>query len=178
MRAGKLLLAAFCLLATTTCLAAESDDAAFSPAETPTTAADAASDPAATLVTYALDLLGVKYRYGGTSPKSGLDCSGFVGYVFGHAAGLALPHSAYAMSREGVKVLPSQLQPGDLVFFKTLRRAFSHVGIYLGDDKFIHAANPREGVEISDLKDRYWAKHFTGARRIDLPAPSLAAPPQ
>ncbi len=175
MRIGKLLPWVFFLLFSTACLAAENDGSP-GPREDPPAAAAAESDPAADLINYALNLIGVKYRYGGSSPAAGLDCSGFVGYVFGHAAGLVLPHNAYAISREGRKILPSQLEPGDLVFFKTLRKAFSHVGIYLGDNKFIHAGSSGEGVEIANMKDRYWARRFTAARRLELPAVSSAAP--
>jgi cell wall-associated NlpC family hydrolase len=114
----------------------------------------------------ALDLIGVRYRRGGTSPDKGFDCSGFVGHVFQEGLGLYLPHSAKEMSKTGSPVTLAELKPGDLVFFNTMRRAFSHVGIYLGDNQFVHA--PRSGgkVRIEDLGARYWVKRFNGARRV------------
>lgn len=119
---------------------------------------------------YALTLAGTPYRFGGDSPETGLDCSGFVGHVFREVAGLELPRSASAIARLGRKIGLEELKPGDLVFFNTLRRAFSHVGIYLGDNRFIHASSSKTGdVVISDLRDRYWARRFDGARRLELP---------
>lgn len=125
--------------------------------------------PSSDVIMYALSLIGVSYKYGGTSPASGLDCSGFVKHVFDQTAGLSLPHNALAISRLGNKIPTSELQPGDLVFFKTLRRAFSHVGIYLGDNRFVHAPTSGGGVEIVSMKESYWAKRFNGARRILFP---------
>jgi cell wall-associated NlpC family hydrolase len=131
----------------------------------------------ASLIDYALSLVGVNYKYGGLSPETGMDCSGFVSYVFLHAVGLELPHNAFAISREGRKISRNELKPGDLVFFHTLRRAFSHVGIYLGDNLFVHSASSKTGqVEISDMQDSYWSKRFNGARRLALPSPSSATP--
>jgi cell wall-associated NlpC family hydrolase len=114
----------------------------------------------------ALDLLGIRYRRGGVSPETGFDCSGFVSHVFHEGLGLELPHSAREMSKTGDPVTKDELQPGDLVFFNTMRRAFSHVGIYLGDNLFVHA--PRRGsfVRIEDMSARYWTKRFNGARRV------------
>lgn len=121
------------------------------------------------LTLYALSLNGTAYRYGGSDPDSGLDCSGFVGHVFREVTGLDLPRSAQAISRLGRKIGIEELKPGDLVFFNTLRRAFSHVGIYLGNQQFIHASSSKTGdVMISSLREAYWAKRFDGARRIDL----------
>lgn len=114
----------------------------------------------------ALDLLGVRYRWGGRTPDSGFDCSGFVGHVFRTGLGLELPRSARAMSQSGEPVEKHDLQPGDLVFFNTMRRAFSHVGIYLGDNQFVHS--PRRGgkVRVENMNERYWTKRFNGARRL------------
>jgi len=114
----------------------------------------------------ALDYLGISYRRGGSNPESGFDCSGFVRHIFREGLGLYLPRSAREMSQVGETVNKQELKPGDLVFFNTMRRAFSHVGIYLGDHLFIHA--PRVGgvVRIEDMRDRYWVKRFDGARRI------------
>jgi len=114
----------------------------------------------------ALDLIGIRYRRGGATPEKGFDCSGFVSHVFREGLGLYLPHSAKAMSHSGDAVTKTELKPGDLVFFNTMRRTFSHVGIYLGDNLFVHS--PRSGgrVRIEDMSERYWVKRFNGARRI------------
>ncbi len=130
---------------------------------------------ASDLVIYALGLLGVNYKYGGDSIETGLDCSGFVRYVFGHAAGLDLPHNAYAMSRLGRRIRRDDLKPGDLVFFRTLRNAFSHVGIYLGQNRFIDAPRPGQTVRIEDFTDTYWARRFEEARRLLAPKAADAA---
>ena len=114
----------------------------------------------------ALSLKGVRYRYGGTSPDTGFDCSGFVRYVFREAANISLPHNARAISQIGNIIAPDQLQPGDLVFYNTMRSAFSHVGIYLGNNRFIHAPSSGGGIRVVDMNDAYWSKRFDGARRI------------
>ena len=121
---------------------------------------------AMSLIQQGLDYLGVPYRFGGTSPEKGFDCSGFVGSVFRNALGLDLPRSARDMAREGERVSMTELKPGDLVFFNTMRRAFSHVGIYLGDNRFVHAPSRGGGVRIEDMRDRYWSARFNGARRM------------
>jgi cell wall-associated NlpC family hydrolase len=115
----------------------------------------------------ALSLSGTPYKFGGVSPDTGFDCSGFVRYVFGQAANLTLPHGARAISQLGKSIPIGQLQPGDLVFFNTLKQAFSHVGIYLGDGRFIHAPASGGDVRIVDMSDQYWVKRFNGARRLD-----------
>lgn len=125
---------------------------------------------------YAVSLVGSPYRLGGTSPETGLDCSGFVGHVFRQAAGVELPRDSRAISRAAQPVARTELQPGDLVFFNTLNRAFSHVGIYLGDDRFVHAASSRTGaVMVSDLGNPYWQQRFDGARRVASPDDGAAA---
>jgi cell wall-associated NlpC family hydrolase len=118
------------------------------------------------LVLKGLQLVGINYRRGGTDPDSGLDCSGFVQLVFKDAAGLLLPRTAREQSEVGSVVDKNELKPGDLVFFNTMRRAFSHVGIYLGDNHFLHA--PRTGAEIrvEDMSQGYWVKRYNGARRL------------
>jgi cell wall-associated NlpC family hydrolase len=132
---------------------------------------------ASELVVRAMSLVGVNYKYGGNTPATGFDCSGFVSHVFREAAGVALPHSAYQMSLVGQRISSKELRPGDLVFYKTLKRAFSHVGIYIGDNKFIHSPSRGGAVEIVDMKDHYWLRRYQGARRIaqiehtDLPPP-------
>lgn len=119
------------------------------------------------LLLYALSLNGTAYKYGGSNETNGFDCSGFVVHVFRQAAGLALPRTAHALSQKGEQVAKTELKPGDLVFFNTLRRAFSHVGIYLGDNRFIHASSSARGdVMVSDLTQKYWSTRFNGARRL------------
>ena len=115
----------------------------------------------------ALSLTGIKYKYGGKSPETGFDCSGFVRYVFRNAANLTLPPTARAISQIGKTVKKDELQPGDLVFFNTLKSAFSHVGIYIGDNKFIHAPSTGKVVRVESMQDGYWAKRFNGAQRLD-----------
>ena len=148
--------------------------AAEEPAET-ITAAPAASaaggnylDSARELVIRALALIGVNYKWGGNTPDDGLDCSGLVSHVFREVAGIVLPRDSRAMSKVGEKVGKSDLQPGDLVFFNTLRRPFSHVGIYIGEQRFVHAPSRGGEVEVSDLHSRYWQKHYNGARRVNF----------
>ena len=117
-------------------------------------------------VTRALDLLGIRYRRGGTLPETGFDCSGLVGYVFREGLGMVLPRTSREISKSGEVVKKIDLQPGDLVFFNTMRRAFSHVGIYLGDHRFVHAPASGGEVRIEDMRTSYWGKRFNGARRI------------
>ncbi len=114
----------------------------------------------------ALSLIGVNYRFGGNSIERGFDCSGFVRYVFAEAAEMNLPRNSYAMSRLGVTIDKDQLEPGDLVFYNTLRRQFSHVAIYLGEGRFVHAPSRGKQVEIIDMADSYWKKRYNGARRL------------
>jgi len=121
---------------------------------------------ASELAVQALSMLGINYRYGGNSPETGLDCSGLVRYVFKEAWGTDLPRTSAEISRVGEKVEKVDLQPGDLVFYNTLRRGFSHVGIYLGDKKFIHSPSAGGQVRIEDMDVAYWKKRFNGARRI------------
>ena len=125
-------------------------------------------DGTSSLVDSAMNFLGVRYKLGGNSAESGFDCSGFTRYVFENSLGRVLPHRAdeQANAPELAKVDKKDLKPGDLVFFDTMRRTFSHVGIYLGDGKFIHSPRTGESVRIEDINISYWAKHFTGARRV------------
>ena len=124
------------------------------------------SSRATELVTNAMSFLGVKYRWGGGSATTGFDCSGFVRYVYQETVGTVLPHNAAQQSHFGEKVQEDNLKPGDLVFFNTLRRAISHVGIYVGNGEFIHAPRSGETIRIENLDSPYWAKRFAGARRL------------
>ncbi len=120
------------------------------------------------LLSYARNYEGVPYRRGGTTPGTGFDCSGFVRYVFDRAEGVSLPHHSGSISQVGNPVALDGLKPGDLVFFYLLQKTVSHVGIYLGNDQFIHASSNRSGsVVVSSLKENYWAKHYISARRVD-----------
>jgi hypothetical protein len=118
------------------------------------------------LVLRALSLLGVNYKFGGNSPDTGLDCSGLVRHVFREAAGMVLPRRAEEISRAGETIDTTQLQPGDLVFYNTLRRTFSHVGIYIGNGQFVHAPSRGGGVRVEQMSESYWSKRFNGARRV------------
>jgi hypothetical protein len=114
----------------------------------------------------ALSYLGVPYRFGGASPRTGFDCSGLVNHVFRQAFGLSLPRTAREIARNGAAVARGELLPGDLVFFNTRGFLNSHVGIYLGDSKFVHAPNARGRVRIDDMDNTYYRTRFNGARRI------------
>jgi cell wall-associated NlpC family hydrolase len=120
------------------------------------------------LAFHALSHIGVPYRYGGNSPELGFDCSGLVQYVYGRGAGVALPRDTQALSAVGAPVPTEALEPGDLVFFDTMRRPYSHVGIYLGDQRFIHAPTTGGFVELVDMRGRYWQSRYNGARRLDM----------
>ncbi|MGL4604105.1 MAG: C40 family peptidase [Iodobacter sp.] len=123
--------------------------------------------PAQDMLLQAMSLIGVKYKYGGATPEAGLDCSGFVRYVFQNSMNIALPHNALAMAQSGSRIDKEELKPGDLVFFNTLGRTFSHVGIYMGDNRFIHSPRAGKSVEITNIGQSYWSSRFTGARRYD-----------
>jgi len=120
------------------------------------------------LTTFAYSLIGSPYKYGGYSPKTGFDCSGFVDYVFRNSAHISLPHNSQKISRHGLPVKSSQLREGDLVFYDTNNQAYSHVGIYLGNDRFIHAPSSGGSVRTENMRENYWKKHYNGARRIAL----------
>lgn len=133
-------------------------------------ASPAAGDAAAQAVVTAMSFLGVNYRRGGSSIDEGFDCSGFTRHVFDAALGVGLPRRAEEQARApGLVPVPrSELRPGDLVFFNTLRRAFSHVGIYVGEGKFIHAPRSGAQVRIEDMRISYWSQRFNGARRAQV----------
>ncbi len=136
---------------------------------------DKAKDSAADITSYALSLIGVDYRFGGNTPDQGLDCSGLIRYVFQQATGISLPRSAREQARVGESIKRDDLQPGDLVFFNTRRFQFSHVGLYIGDNRFIHAPSSGGSVEVTSLDNRYWQKAFNGARRIVSGLPDVTA---
>lgn len=115
------------------------------------------------VVLYALGLMGMDYRFGGKNPSSGFDCSGMVSYIYKNAAGMDLPHNAYKIAQISKKIDLSHIRPGDLVFFDTLHRHFSHVGIYIGNGKFVHAPGSNGKIKISNLTSGYFASRLDGA---------------
>ena len=129
-------------------------------------------DRATEMVLSAMNFLGVRYVRGGNTAQQGFDCSGFTRYVFENSLGLVLPRRADEQAKIAglLQVKRDELKPGDLVFFDTMRRAFSHVGIYVGEGKFIHAPRAGAEVRIEDMRASYWAKRFNGARRAELPS--------
>ncbi len=133
-------------------------------------------EPASEVLVYALSLVGVKYQFGGNSAATGFDCSGLVHHVFGEIANVALPRSAEAMAQRGTVVTKDDLMAGDLVFYNTRSRANSHVGIYLGNNTFVHAPSRGKSVEIVDMTENYWRNRFNGARRL-LPGTNVASLP-
>jgi cell wall-associated NlpC family hydrolase len=128
---------------------------------------DSVSDKSEELINQAMQVIGVRYRSDTELPQSGLDGSSFVGYVFKDKLGFLLPRKSTQMSRVGKPINREELQPGDLVFFNTMRLTFSHVGIYVGDNKFIHSPSKGASVRVDDLGSLYWDKRFDGARRLD-----------
>jgi hypothetical protein len=147
---------------------------------------DQVRDKASEMALNAMNFLGVRYRRGGTSASNGFDCSGFTRHVFESSLGLVLPRRVddQAVSSGLMPVKRDELKPGDLVFFNTLKRTFSHVGIYVGDGRFIHAPRTGSHVRVEDMRHAYWAKRFTGARRaaavqhaaVAAPMPSAGMP--
>ncbi|MEI2417296.1 C40 family peptidase [Orrella sp. JC864] len=129
--------------------------------------ARAPADAQPGLAQIAQNYIGVKYRWGGSSPEQGFDCSGLVGFVVEKSLGLRLPRNAAEIARLGTKVDRDQLEPGDLVFFNTLGRRYSHVGIYVGRNSFVHAPSSGGAVRVEDMGMRYWSKRYNGARRLE-----------
>jgi cell wall-associated NlpC family hydrolase len=113
---------------------------------------------------YALDLIDTGYRFGGKNPQAGLDCSGMVSYIYRQAAGLNVSGSAADIARRGKEIERRSLRPGDLVFFNTMNKPFSHVAIYIGDNRFVHAPSTNGKVRIDRLDNRYYAERFQMAR--------------
>ena len=124
--------------------------------------------PRAVLTALANGLQDIRYRRGGREPATGFDCSGFVRYVFRHSLNVELPASSAAQFLTGLKIDRKQLEEGDLVFFRTEGKRISHVGIYLGDGRFIHAPSSGKRVSVSNLAEAYWSKRYAGAKRPDV----------
>lgn len=127
------------------------------------------TDRASELALQAMGMLGIRYQFGGNTPEGGLDCSGLVRHIFKQAWDTNLPRTSEEISRVGQKIEANELRPGDLVFYNTLKRGFSHVGIYLGDNRFIHSPSSGGHVRIESMDVAYWKKRFNGARRINEP---------
>lgn len=172
------ILSIYCLFFTSLCLAAPTDEEVLKPLMDKglisqftgqlSTAKDKASSQATGLITQAMDLLGVPYRKGGNNESTGFDCSGFVRHLYESSVGLLLPRRAEEQAHSTEVIDRSELKPGDLVFFNTMKRAFSHVGIYVGDGKFIHSPRTGKAVKVDDMRSAYWQKRFNGARRVPL----------
>ena len=153
-------------LQTASCTPALATDNPFPESSTAYTKIQEIRQRASDLTMKAMDFMGIRYKRGGNTPENGLDCSGFVRLVFKDAVGENLPRTAAEISRVGENVDQKDLQPGDLVFYNTLKRGFSHVGIYLGDNKFIHSPSAGGQVRVESMDLAYWKKRFNGARRI------------
>ena len=123
-------------------------------------------EKASGLVVNAMGFLGVPYKRGGNSVETGFDCSGFVRAMYEQTVGLVLPRRADEQAAATETIDRADLKPGDLVFFNTMRRAFSHVGIYVGDGKFIHSPRSGQHVRVEDMRAAYWQTRFNGARRV------------
>ena len=115
---------------------------------------------------YALSLADTPYRYGGNSGESGFDCSGFVQHVYLNTLGIKLPRTSTEMSRAGSEPDTGQLRPGDLVFFNTRQQPFSHVGIYVGEERFVHSPSSGKAIMVANMRDKYWRSRYNGARRV------------
>jgi cell wall-associated NlpC family hydrolase len=128
---------------------------------------DSVSGRSESLINQAMELIGVRYRWNMDIPQSGLDGSGFVAYVFKDKLSFLIPRKSSQMSKVGKSINRDDLQPGDLVFFNTMRMTFSHVGIYVGENKFIHSPSKGANIRVDDMTSVYWDKRFDGARRLD-----------
>lgn len=174
----RFILSLCCLIFSSLALAAPADEEPLKPlidkglishfTEQLSTAKDNAGIRATSIITQAMDLLGVPYRLGGNTEASGFDCSGFVRHLYEKSVGQLLPRRAEEQANSTEVIDRSELKPGDLVFFNTMKRAFSHVGIYVGDGKFIHSPRTGKAVKVDDMRSAYWQKRFNGARRVPL----------
>jgi cell wall-associated NlpC family hydrolase len=120
------------------------------------------------VVMVAMSLAETPYRYGGNSIESGFDCSSFVGHVYKNSVGIDLPRSSQQISRIGTPLERTQLQAGDLVFFNTQQHTNSHVGIYVGEGKFVHAPRTGARIRVDNMNENYWLSRYNGARRIEF----------
>lgn len=133
-------------------------------------------EAAGDLLLQAMSLIGVAYRFGGNSPETGLDCSGFIQYVFKKSLRVTLPRTAAGMAQVGREIERDELKAGDLVFFNTRGFRYSHVGIYLGNNKFIHSPRTGKNIEVANMSQSYWTGRYNGARRVSRGGLPAAAP--
>lgn len=133
-------------------------------------------EAAGDLLLQAMSLIGVAYRFGGSSPESGLDCSGFIQYVFKKSLRVTLPRTAAGMAQVGREIERDELKAGDLVFFNTRGFRYSHVGIYLGNNKFIHSPRTGKSIQVANMSQSYWTSRYNGARRVSRNGLPAAAP--
>ncbi|OAM30164.1 peptidase C40 NLP/P60 [Eikenella sp. NML03-A-027] len=129
-------------------------------------ASSGSQDEAGDLIMNAMSLIGLSYRFGGNSPTQGLDCSGFMQYIFKRSMGITLPRTSAEMATVGQRVDRANLKPGDMVFFGAGGRV-SHVGMYIGNDRFIHAPRTGRDIEITSMNGTYWKNRYITARRVD-----------
>lgn len=149
----------------TTVISSDNDiDSTNSSSETVTIPANS-NDAIGNMLLQSVSLMGIAYKWGGNTPDTGMDCSGFVRYVFKKSLGINLPRTAAQMAKVGRRIEREDLEPGDLIFFNTNRGSNMHIGIYLGSNKFIQSPRTGENIQISELAG-YWAKHFNGAKRV------------
>ena len=159
-------LAAICLLMPPTAHADELETLINLQAAARTDSRDISRNEADNLIGSAMGLLGVAYRYGGTSANTGFDCSGFMQHIFRRSMQINLPRTSAEQARMGEPVSRSDLQPGDMVFFNTAGRRISHVGLYIGNNRFIHAPRTGKNIEITSLSNKYWNSKYVTARRV------------
>jgi len=135
-------------------------------ASAPAQNGSARNDQMNDLVMYAMSLAETPYRYGGSSARNGFDCSGYVGHVYQEVLDIKLPRTSQSISGVGEPLRQSDLRPGDLVFFDTLRRPYSHVGIYVGERKFVHSPKTGSRIRVDSMELNYWRSRYNGARRV------------
>jgi hypothetical protein len=124
------------------------------------------NDAIGNILIQAISLMGISYKWGGNNPETGMDCSGFIRYVFKQSMGVNLPRTVAEMAKRGIKIGLDEMQPGDLIFFNTLHgRRNSHIGMYIGSNKFIQSPRTGEKIQISDYNS-YWRSHTNGIKRI------------
>lgn len=143
----------------------DDDDNSTSTDDTRVTVPAKSSDAIGNMLLQSISLIGIPYRWGGNTPETGMDCSGFIRYLYKTSLGINLPRTAAEMSRVGKRISIDNIEPGDLLFFNTRRGANTHVGMYLGNNKMIVAPRTGQDIQISVL-DGYFRKHFNGAKRI------------
>ena len=164
-RLQKILAGLLLAIFTSIAVADETDPLSLAAESTSTTAPASAQDAIGNMLLQSVSLMGIAYKWGGNTPDTGMDCSGFVRYVFKRSLGINLPRTAAEMAKVGKRVSLNDLEPGDLIFFNTKRGSNTHIGIYLGNNKFIQSPRTGENIQISDLSG-YWAKKFNGAKRV------------